>query len=289
MEPRGFERILVATDGSEESQSAARAATSLAIASSAEVRIVHVWSLELNHRNGVWDVETRREADGLIAGAVRQMRSFGVDASGEIVRANHHDVAAAIVHAAEDFEADLVVVGSRGLSDWQSLLHHSVSHEVVKSLDVPVLVVRNAGPHDERKPRTVLVAVAGGDDVEPAVRAAIATARADGSRVVVLHVELAIAGAQGFAYVETDEEVQATIDRATALLTAAGIANKSLVVEPAGVATTIVETAAREGAEMIVIGSSRMGDVASLLFGSVTHRLLTMAPVPVLVAERARG
>ena len=49
----------------------------------------------------------------------------------------------------------------------------------------------------------------------------------------------------------------------------------------------VIEVAEKWDADVIVIGSGRMGDLASLLLGSVTHSLLRSSDRPVLVAERA--
>jgi nucleotide-binding universal stress UspA family protein len=286
MKSNCFGRILLATDGSREADAATNATASLALACAAEVRVLHVWSLEVHHRNGVGDVETYREAEELITDAVRRLRSMGVEASGEISRSDHNHIAAAIARSAEDFEADLVVVGSRGLSDWQSIVHHSVSHGILGALSSPVLIVRGAEAPLVHRAQNVLLAIAGGDELEPAVRAAAAAASWPGSKVTVLHVAMAFIGTQDFSYVETDEEITATLERVVTLLREAGVDAKTVVAEPAGVARVVADTAAREGADIIVIGSSRIGDLASLLFGSVTHQLLRAATRPVLVAER---
>jgi nucleotide-binding universal stress UspA family protein len=59
------------------------------------------------------------------------------------------------------------------------------------------------------------------------------------------------------------------------------------IVAPSGpVAEKVIEAAAKWGADIIVIGSSRMGDLGSILLGSVTHSLLRSSDRPVLVAER---
>ena len=52
------------------------------------------------------------------------------------------------------------------------------------------------------------------------------------------------------------------------------------------VAKAVAETAKDWNADLIVIGSSRMRDIASLFLGSVSHDLLHMTDRPVLVAER---
>lgn len=44
------------------------------------------------------------------------------------------------VAASED--AGLIVMGSRGMSDWEGLLVGSVAHKVVHLSSVPVLIVR---------------------------------------------------------------------------------------------------------------------------------------------------
>ena len=286
MKHHGFERILLATDGSDQADAATHVAAALAEPSSASVRVVHCWNLEVHHRHGVWDVEMRSEAEELIAEAVRRLRALDVEADGRLMRSDNEHVGHAVAEAAREFNADLVVVGSRGLSDWRSLLQHSVSHEVLRTVDCPILIVREDAASLLHEPSRVLVAVAGGDDLAPAIRAAIAAASAPGSRVLVTHVVQAMFGAQGFAYVESDEEAAATIEAAVSMLRDAGIRAEGKLADPGPVARTLADIALQWQADMIVIGSSRMSDVASLTFGSVTHDLLRSSRRPVLVAER---
>lgn len=288
MKNRGFERILLATDGSNQAKAAVGIAASFARASSASVRVVHVWNLEVHHRHGVWDVETRSEAESLLQTAVLRLIGSGADADGVITRADSRHVADAIAEAAREYGADLVVVGSRGLSDWRSMFDHSTSHEVLTRLDCPVLVVRSTDIGSPHVRQRVLLAVAGKDDLEVAARAAAEAAAAPGSEVKVVHVAQSFVGSQGFAYVEPTEEIEATVKQAEAWLRDAGVKHSSLVAEPGRVAETLARIAAGWDADVIVIASSRMGDLASLLFGSVTHDLIRATDRPVLVAERIR-
>jgi nucleotide-binding universal stress UspA family protein len=282
----GFSRILLATDGSDESQAATAAAATFARDAGAVVRVVHVWNLELKHRHGAWDMELRSDAEALIHETVGRLRAQGIEAEGAICRSDNDHIAAAVAEAARQFAADLIVVGSRGLTNWQALLRHSVSHQVLSNVDCPVLIVR-AMPDPARDERRVLLAVAGGDDVEPATRAAIAAAAgAPGSRVLVLHVPLDVRAAQGFAYVERDEEVQGTLDRALLMLREAGVAAESMVPAPDSVGRAVADTAAAWHADVIVIESARLTDLGGMLFASVTHDLLHLTKTPVLVAER---
>lgn len=288
MRNQGFGRILLATDGSEQAKAAVDVAASFARASAASVLVVHVWNLEVHHRHGVWDVEVRTEADALLKSTIARLRSTGVEADGLISRADHNHIAAAIAEAARTFKADLIVVGSRGLSDWASMLEHSTTHQLLSCVDCPLLIVRSTADAASHVAQRVLLAVAGGDDLLPATRAAAAAAAAPGSEVMVVHVAQCIVGVQGYAYVEPDQEIKATIDQATALLTDSGIAATALVADPGPVATVVAGVAADWRADVIVIGSSRMGDFGSLLLGSVTHDLLRATERPILVAERVR-
>jgi nucleotide-binding universal stress UspA family protein len=288
MKSKTFHRILVATDGSEAAQAAASLAVNFARASGASVEVVHVWNLEVHRRKGVWDLETRSEAKELVESTVDRFRGLDVEAEGDIINAESGRVAGALAEAARRYEADLIVVGSRGLSDWQSLTSaHSVSHQLLTKVDCPVLIVRGPSPASEHQSMRVLLAIAGGDDIEPGVAAAVAAAAAPGSTVLVLHVAQALYAAQGLTYVERVEEIQETLARATTLLSDAGVTTTAIVADPGPVVQNVVEAAAKWSADIIVIGSGRMGDLGSLLLGSVTHSLLRSSDRPVLVAERA--
>jgi nucleotide-binding universal stress UspA family protein len=236
----------------------------------------------------LWDLELRSEARELVESTVLRLIGLGVEAEGDILHADNGHVAGALAEAARQYDADLLVVGSRGLSDWRSLAFaHSVSHQLLTKVDCPVLIVRGPSPASEHQSKRVLLAIAGGDDIEPGVAAAVAAASAPGSAVLVLHVAQSFNAAQGLTYVESDNEIQETLARATKLLTGAGVAADALVAPSGPVAQKVIEVAARWGADIIVIGSSRMGDLGSLLLGSVTHSLLRSTDRPVLVAERA--
>jgi nucleotide-binding universal stress UspA family protein len=289
MKTGGFKKILLATDGSDQATAAVGVTRCFAHASGAVVRVVHVWNLEVHHRHGVWDVEMRSEAERLINLTVKKLRAAGIDADGEIVRADSGHVAAALTAEAKHFEADLVVVGSRGLSEWQAMIQHSTSHQLLSSVDCPLLVVRSTTPAATHDAQRVLLAVAGGDDVAPAVQAAVAAAAAPGSEVMVVHVKQSVVGFQGYAYVEPEDQIRVTMKTAISLLKAAGISAQTMVAHAGPVAQTVSELAANWNADVIVLGSSRIGDLGSLVLGSVTHDLLRTTQRPVLIAERIRS
>jgi len=280
-----FERILLATDGSDASQAAVDATIAIAKSPTAKVRVAHVWNLEVHHRDGAWDIEMRHEAEKLLDVTVERLLKAGVLAEREIDRADSKHIAQAIAFSASDFEADLVVLGSRGLSDWQSMTKHSVSHEILAAVDCPVLIVRGRYAGSTPNVSRIVMAIAGGDDLAPAARAAVAVA-GYGCSVLVVHVAQAIIGVQGFAYVESRDEIRETMARACELLTASKLTVQGMVAHEGPVAKVVAEIAADWNADLIVVGSSRMGDIGSLFLGSVSHDLLHVTDRPVLVAER---
>ena len=273
-----FKKILLATDGTPEAAAAVDATISLARYGPAHVCVLHASSQE-----------PTPEQERLVQDTVDRLTNASVMAGKEVYRADHQNVARVVATIAQESGADLVVVGSRGLSDWQSLRHHSVSHEILALLDCPVLVVRGDRGHSAiGKMRRILVAVAGGDDVKPATDAAIAVAATVPAQALVLHVAQAFFGPEGFAYIESPEAIDECVGDAVRRLAEARIPAEWRVLKAGPVATSIIETATQWNADLIVVGSSRMRDLASLVLGSVSHELLHSAEMPVLVGERPR-
>jgi nucleotide-binding universal stress UspA family protein len=273
---RRFERIFLATDGSEASLAAVEATIAIAKSPTAKVAVAQVWSLELRHRHGQRDVEIRTEAEKLIDATVERLLRAGVIAEREICRADRGHVAAAIACLAKAFGADLVVIGSRSLSDWRSLTRQSVSQQNLCGLDCPVLIVRAARGGASIKKSTVLLVIAAGDDLEPGVRAAVAAGRTDAS-MIVMHVSQS-------AYLESGDEIRETMSLTCKLLGDAGLQVRGAVAHKGPVTKAVAEIATDWNADLIVIASSRMGEIGNLFLGSLSHDLLHMTE-PAAIAE----
>lgn len=140
-----FNRILVAIDASEYSLRVVPTAMEVAKKFHSEVFVLHVAEHDRG-RTVTFLEESAAAATRLVGDAVRLMRLDGVDATGAV-----HDVAAGhvakdIVETAAEMRSDLIVMGSRGLSDVQGILLGSVTHKVMQLAPIPVLVARGPIP-----------------------------------------------------------------------------------------------------------------------------------------------
>ncbi len=142
-------RILLATDGSEDASTATRVAVDLANRSGAELDVVHAFefiparefaSVALRLRSPLGCVERGRE---ILDEQVEQIEGMG----GAVADARllMGQPVGQILYAAEESDADLVVVGRRGLGSLKRLLMGSVSEGVVRHARCPVLVVFGDG------------------------------------------------------------------------------------------------------------------------------------------------
>src|SRR5829696_1821573 len=151
-------KILLATDGSSEAELATRTTVDLAQMSDSQLHVIHVaddTSIGLLYSEStdpegvgmpdpilVEDLERRFEQRGreLLDAEVERVRSAG----GTVAQAHlmMGEAAREIVHLAEDIEAGLVVMGSRGHGGIRRTLMGSVSDSVVRHAHCPVLVVR---------------------------------------------------------------------------------------------------------------------------------------------------
>ncbi len=137
-DPRPIRRILVAVDESERAGTALATARELAAEHGAAVLAVHAPEVGYFGGSAVY-VEPERTTADLLAGAAEQLAGYGrlvetrvLDGAGP--------VAARIVAAADESDADVIVLGSRRLTDLGGLLLGSVAHDVVRRTKRPVLL-----------------------------------------------------------------------------------------------------------------------------------------------------
>ena len=136
-------RILLAVAGGEDVPGSVSAAVAIARRSSAEVLVLHARYV-LPDPTGIPFLDSEADAQRVVTGAVDALRQAGIAATAQAPLSV--GVARQIAEQANAWNADLIIMGSRRLSDLGSLFLGGVSHEVMHLSDRPVLVTRQEDP-----------------------------------------------------------------------------------------------------------------------------------------------
>jgi nucleotide-binding universal stress UspA family protein len=146
----GFGKILVAFDGSKDSQNAIRLACLLALKFGSELTVVHVFSspsIGYGATSGM-PIPDYKMLEDAKKGAAKEVLSKGmklaveegVEARGELIEGP--SVVEALVEFAASKKADLIVTGTRGMTGFKKLILGSVSSGLVNHAHCPVLIAR---------------------------------------------------------------------------------------------------------------------------------------------------
>jgi nucleotide-binding universal stress UspA family protein len=140
-----FERIVVGTDGSETATAALREAARLAALCSAELHIVSGYQPKsalsvTGAGSGVeaWMVGSEFEVEGILHDAADVARRERVPVT------THHEAgnpAKALVTIADQVDADLIVVGNRGMKGLKGKVLGSVPNDVAHHASCAVLIL----------------------------------------------------------------------------------------------------------------------------------------------------
>jgi nucleotide-binding universal stress UspA family protein len=135
--------ILLPVDGSEHSIRAAEYAAGLATTTGAQIILLHchrpfpVILGEPYYQRTVNKI--LKAADALLAPFRQRLAQHGVQFVERLMEGPPRQV---VPDVAAIEKCDLIVIGSRGLSDLQGLFIGSVTHRVLRSATCPVLVIR---------------------------------------------------------------------------------------------------------------------------------------------------
>ena len=299
-------RILFAVDGSEWSQWGVQALEALAEREPEVVTLLHVVDPSaLRASRGGNPVAEKRalaameKAGGiLLREAERSARvALGQAATGPRTTFHrvlaHGPLARTIVRRARQTKADLILIGSRGLSDIQGFLLGSISRQVVSIASCPVLVVKQPLP----KLTHVTLAVDDSKHSRSAARflrsfilpeSATTTILSSAERPVT---DLAVRYLSKAQVAELERPV---LERATRLV--ASLRDEFLkegyaavtAVQMDHVIDTIVKQVEADHADLLVIGSRELTKSERLYLGSVSESLLRHAPCSVLIVRGRR-
>jgi Universal stress protein UspA and related nucleotide-binding proteins len=296
-------RILLALDGSPSSLDARDLVAGLRWPPATAITIVAAFDVPIawttnGFMAGDWftDAETalRRQAQEALAAMTGPLENRGWTIDQRVVQGR---AATAIISAAEDVDADLIVLGSRGHGPIRSMLLGSVSAEVIGHTDRSVLVARG------KQVSRALVATDGSDctSILPDVLAEWGILR--GLEAVVLSVAPADWPALGLmigVYTLGDDSIQrqheeelarhrAIAGQMAERLSGIGVAAQEHV-QTGDAAHEILKAARDRHCDLIVTGSRCLHGVDRWLLGSVARNVVLHADASVLIIRaRARS
>ena len=103
------------------------------------------------------------QGEGVVSTIVADLQAAGVSAEGEIRETNLGHIARAILHAAQDHDARLVVLGSSSRTDLPRNLLGSVASRLLHTATRPVLIVPREDAHAESAESSAVSATVGTD------------------------------------------------------------------------------------------------------------------------------
>ncbi|GAA3614304.1 universal stress protein [Nonomuraea rosea] len=192
------------------------------------------------------------------------------------------DPRSALIKAADD--AELLVVGSRGIGGVRGLLVGSVAHGIAAHALTDVVLVRDRpSPGGGAQGREVVVGVDGSPGAHRALDFGFDYARRHGTRLRAVQA-WAWPQADGFAPADPVSEQDA---RQTLQEVLAGHLDPEVEVIAEVVHGHPIEVLreAAAGADLLVVGSRGHGQLAGMLMGSVSQAMLHHAPCPLAVAR----
>lgn len=298
--PAPVRTILAATDFSPTASAALQWAIELAIAHRARIVLVHALAPPIPPAASPdfvtlppdFHEQYREAALRKLAADVEMARSRGVEASSDL------DIGPAsplVLELATKHGADVIVVGTRGMTGLRHLLLGSTAERVVHGAAVPVLTIHPDDADKHRRIRTIVVPTDFSDDAALAVRTAqrIFGPNDGEAKLILVHayhlpVEFTALGAVPLAprlFADAADQARERLEQDAKPLREAGLRVETIAQE--GYPPLVIEETAREaGADLIAMGTHGRSGLRHLLLGSTAQRVVQHAPCPVLTVRK---
>lgn len=293
---------LLTTDGSEFSKAAAVFLSCFNLCKDDRIDIVHVISLP-----GIFG-ETYEHYDQLFRIQQELGEKILDEASGYfketkvtvVVHLHQGYPYYEILKAADENNADIIVIGSRGLMGLESFLLGSVTRKVAINAPMPVLVVKpSQGEQVAGHPLRVLFATDGSPCAKKAAAALYSLSLPSSAELTIIYVTSSPLGdiPERFA-IEIDDHVKETVAamRADEMSVAEELLEQQqeifkgcfgsvkTIVKSGKVAPAIINSAKDMDIDMIAIGCHGEKGLIGML-GGVSRRVLSYAPCSVLISK----
>lgn len=279
-----FRNLLIADSGKGHVEEMVRMLRAIPPCRQARLHLLHV----VPEQGGDELKAHRSQAEELVAGAAERM---GLEASAVTTLVREGDAKQTVLKVAEEIDADLIVMGSRGLGRLQSILSNSASQYVFQLSTRPMLLVRD--DLYVRAINRVMVTVDGTGVGDDAIRLACELVAAiPGGSLTGVHVSRQDLTPSRGGKSPADEVLERAVQRARSF----GVEMKPLH-RTGDVGRTVCATVEEERADLLVIASQdrrplvakALVDLDRLLGSSVSDYIRVHAPTPVLLVREPEG
>ena len=267
-----MDKLIVASDGSECSESAVREAIQLAKRYGSKLYSVCTAQVTLGQLEYAADVvsEFDKAARKACESVKSRAEAEGVDC--ESVIHEGEEPYEHIVGEAENQQADAIIVGRRGHRGLMKLLMGSVTHLVIGHAPCKVLVVPKAGKLTAQR---LLVTTDGSEFSDKAVSEAISLAKRTGGSLIACSI----------AHHGIDEDMaNAHVNKVKDVASAEGV-NVETTIGHGNACQEIIAAAIEQDADMIVVGTHGRTGISRLLMGSIAERVVGMSDRTVMVVR----
>ena len=292
-------RVLLATDGSEDAAAATQAAADLSKRSAAELYVVHAWEKPREHTYpGVpKPIDTvslfQRNAEETLKRELGGLDQLEVEVKESYLKSGRP--ANVILNLSEQIGVDLILMGSRGHGAFRRIALGSVSEEVVHHATCPVLVVR--GGENKWPPVRIIVGDDGSEDAKRAGDMAVGLGKLYETPTLLVRAyqqppapaELPTDQYELYEQMvkrEFESDAQGLEQRAEELEGKSGTRPEAEI-SSGNPATVLDKVAGQDESTLIVVGSRGLGAVRRMALGSISTKILRAAkgPVPVYPAQ----
>ncbi len=301
-------KILMATDGSPSARAALDYLKDFPIPRDTELTILNVIDKEVYHEDELNELD-KGQRESLEKTEKMLLEDAESMLEAEVLRNQDSDLiwntsvkighpSEEIVLAAEAMDADLVVVGSHGMSEVKRFLLGSVSDQVLHYAHCSVLIVRpdRTGDTDDSQraehPLRILLAYDDSEDGKKAVEFSAALPLRSNTEITALTVlplvtlfRQDIKLQLGWAWREKKKLSEKGLKWVTDTIKWPGTHVRPLLRESEDVCQEILDVADETDADLIIIGNKGMGAVKKFLLGSITRRVAHHAPCSVLAVR----
>jgi nucleotide-binding universal stress UspA family protein len=276
-----FKNLLIADSGKGHVGEMVRMLRDLPGFRTARINLLHV----VSEQGKINSEDHWTTAGSLLSKAVSQLRLDPSEVN-SIIRQG--DAKQTVLKVAEEINADLIVMGSRGLGRLQSILSNSTSQYVFQLSTRPMLLVRD--DLYVRHVNRLMVTIDGTGVGDDALRIACEMVRdIPGGQLTGVHIARQDLSASRGGDNKADGLLTAAVQRARSL----GVELKPLHVANPDIGRGVCQAAEEINADLVVIASQDrrplvargLVDLDKLLGGSISDYIRVHAPAPVLLVR----